>query len=128
MLCQYNECVNYFEKALIYNNQIGLMQALFYNALEKTDQIVYLKNCLNKINISEITDIATKKITLYYRKKYSNDLLTRNQICELEEYICEELKPLVKKGGNDFVQLFKEELLKWVSETTNYKKLYLYEK
>ena len=52
---------------------------------------------------------------------------SKQQIIELEEYICEEIKPLLKNLGSMHKSIFSDEIKKLVSITGDYKKIYLFE-
>ena len=52
----------------------------------------------------------------------------KTQISLLEDYICSEMKPLANRMGKIFKDIFREELMEFIAITTNYKKLYLFEK
>lgn len=126
-LGKYKDTIAYFEKAMQYSSNLGMMVVLFINSLEKTGQIEKLKQMLYNKNIFIKKNKKEKIVWIYYLKKYSSKKLTKSQISELEDYICLELKQNIIKHSPIFEKIFREELLDWVSQTTNYKKIYLFD-
>ena len=65
-----------------------------------------------------------RKITIYYKRKYQSEPLTKKQMSELEDYICEEIKHFLNRMGDLLKNIFLDDLLNYVEKTSNYKKLY----
>ena len=124
---KYEDVIKWYTIILEQNESIGLNYSLLFYALEKTNQEEKIKNILDNVNLSKTKTISEKKILLYYKKKYIYKKQTKQQIIELEEYVCEEIKPLVRNLGEMHRNIFLEELKKLVSITCNYKKIYLFE-
>lgn len=126
-LKRYEEGVDYFLKAMQFNCNMGVMYVLFFHALEKIGNIETLKAILEAKKNIKSNNILERKILNYYRNKYASSELSKTQIAFLEDYICEELTPSVVSTGGVIMSIFKNELLHWVSITTNYKKVFMFE-
>lgn len=122
MLNKFDETIEYLQKAKSQvSDTLGIQSVLLYKSLEKTNQINLLIDIINSINISQLNNTIEKKITNYYKIKYLDNNLSKKRICELEEYICEEIKPIITMMGDLFKNIFLEDLLYYVSQTSNYK-------
>ena len=83
---------------------------------------------INSYDINASTHDYEKKIIMYYRIKYINDLEVKERLKKREDFICEELINVINRNGSMIKNLFKEELMSCVEQTTNYKKVYIFEK
>ena len=127
-LKDYEKTIEYLDRALMNEVTMLGMQAVFlYRSLEKTKQTDRLKALLNQIHLDNIQNEMERKITIYYKRKYQSEPLTKKQMSELEDYICEEIKPFLNRMGDLLKNIFLDDLLNYVEKTSNYKKLYLYE-
>lgn len=127
LLEKYEDVIKWYSIILDQNESIGLNYSLLFYSLEKTNQEELIRNILDNVNLSKTKTISEKKILLYYKKKYMFKKQTKQQIIELEEYICEEIKPLLKNLGSMHKSIFSDEIKKLVSITGDYKKIYLFE-
>lgn len=127
LLEKYEDVIKWYSMILDDNESIGLNYSLLFYSLEKTNQEELIRNILDNLNLSKTKTISEKKILLYYKKKYMYKKQSKQQIIELEEYICEEIKPLLKNLGSMHKSIFSDEIKKLVSITGDYKKIYLFE-
>lgn len=127
MMNKFEETITYLQMAKSdKDDTLGIQAVLLYKSLEKTNKINVLKEIINSIDISKLKNEVEKKITIYYKIKYAKEKLTKSTLNELEEYICDEIKPIVFVMGDLFKNIFLDELLQYTSQTSNYKKLFLY--
>lgn len=123
---KYDEVIQWFSLVLDKSESIELNYVLLFHALEKTNQKDEIIKTLDSIHLSNTKTITEKKFLLYYKLKYKNSNLSKLQITELEDFICDEIKPLLVNLGTLYRTIFLEELKEYVRITSNYKKLYLF--
>ena len=128
-LQKYEESIEYFLKAkqLHQLSSLSIQTLLLYKALEITNQKDRLRSLLAESKLYPTENHVEKKINAYYYLKYDQPFV-KTQISLLEDYICSEMKPLANRMGKIFKDIFREELMEFIAITTNYKKLYLFEK
>lgn len=125
---KYQETIYYLlEAKKIISDTLGVQITFLFYSLEKTNQLDKLKELLENTNIAQLSE-KEKAFFLYYKMKYAQKNLTKKQMSDLEEYICYDLKPSIFMMGRMFKKIFLEDLLYYVSQTSNYKKIYLFEK
>lgn len=127
---KYDEAIIHFEKCRVNNClNIGNANIAFYiHSLEKTNQVDKVIEIINSYDINASTHDYEKKIIRYYRIKHINDLEVKERLKKREDFICEELIDVINRNGSMLKNLFKEELMSCVEQTTSYKKVYIFEK
>lgn len=126
----YKETVYYYSKCFINGKiNIGNANIAFYiDSLEKLNEIDKVLDIIRSYDINKLSIGHETKIIRYYRIKYLNDLDDKERLKKREDFICEELIDLINAHGTLLKNLMKEELMSCVEQTTNYKKVYLFEK
>lgn len=127
-LHKYEEVVQYLLKPIEAGSTIGANYALFFHSLEKLNTITTIKNILNMIDLNKIGNQNEKIVLVYYKMKYETNELTKNRMCDLEDYICLNLGPALKNIGEIHEQIFFDDLKFYISKTANYKKLFTFQK
>lgn len=121
---QYTETEKWMIKAFEMDHSISKNLAILCSALEKTKKYDTLKNVINLTDASKNKTIYGKKIFIYYKLKYEKKKLTKKDILILEDYICNEISPLLSKYGNIHKKIFEEDLIKYVRKTGNFHKYF----
>ena len=93
-------------------------------SLEKIGDINKLKEVLKNTDINSSKAPYGKKVYVYYVLKYKTENKTKKDIIELENYICDILKPYFDTYGQIHKDAFNEDLKEYVKITGNYKKYY----
>lgn len=127
-LAKYKDTYTYLMKAFKFStNSLGNNYLLLFHSLEKLNDIEHIIQILNEIDYKAIIDKTTKTIIKYYSHKYLNGALDKKKICELEDIICEEMKDF-SIFGNFYYNIIFSDLKNYVSKTSNYKKIIIFEK
>ncbi|MBQ7890807.1 MAG: hypothetical protein IJ359_01475 [Erysipelotrichaceae bacterium] len=128
LLGKYDEVILYLTKVLVNEHTtIGINYCLLFYALEKYNQTEIIMNHLNKIDTQKINSKYDSIIINYYRKKYSNEIMTKKNAKELELYICNEVVSVILAAGSMYEEIFRSDMQKYVSFTSNYKNYYIFE-
>ena len=123
-LKKYQETIYYLQEARKYiSDSLGIQITFLFHSLEKTNQLDLLKEILENINAAQLNE-KEKQFFLYYKMKYAQKSLTKKQMSDLEEYICNDLKPTIDIMGDLVENIFLEDLRFYVSNTKNYKRIY----
>ena len=119
-LKKYNKAVENFERVFKYDpNTLILNILLYFNSLEKMKRFEELTTLLEEVDLQKIR--RHKPIFIYYRMKY----IYKSNNKDLEEYIVDNIKPLIPK--NDTYQgVLIEELIHLANSTGDYKVLFNY--
>lgn len=126
-LKKYQETIYYLQEARKYvSDSLGVQITFLFYSLERTNQVDLLKEILENINVAQLSE-KEKVFFLYYKMKYAQKNLTKKQMSDLEEYICNDLKPFINIMGRLVKNIFLEDLRFYVSNTKNYKRIYSFE-
>ena len=87
---------------------LGHDSLFLLTSLEKTNQLLKLKELINNTDVKKMKGKYGKKIVAYYKLKYSSDLSNSKDIVELENYIID-LKPILDIYGSLHKNVFDEE-------------------
>lgn len=123
-LKKYNESSDWLLKAFEVRNNLAKDFVMLFQSLEKINDTKKIKDILNKTNITLSKAPYGKKVYQYYSLKYKKNSLARSDISELEDFICDILKPYFDIYGQIHKDAFNEDLKKYVKITGNYKKYY----
>lgn len=128
MFENYDEVILYLSRSLSNSkSSLGINYSLLFYSLEKHNQTETIKNYLCKIDTSNIQNSNERKIIEYYKKKYNSEDMTKIKVRELEKYICDELTPIIINGGSIYEKIFRDEMRKHVTFSSNYKNYYIFE-
>lgn len=124
--CQknYSIAVNWLLKAFEIRNNLSKDLVMLCKSLEKLEEFNTLKNILKNTDINQMKASYGKKVYQYYFLKHKKEVLTKKDIAELENYICDILKPYFEIYGQIHKDAFNEDLKEYVKITGNYKKYY----
>lgn len=122
----YEETETWMMKAFEINHSIAKNLVILCSALEKMGKIDTIIQILKKTDTSKMKSIYGKKVYIYYKRKYGKAKKTKNDILELEDYICNEIKPFLDTYGSVHKEIFQNDLIQYVKKTKNFEKYYYF--
>lgn len=123
---KYELAVDWLMKAFEEKRFLGKDLVMLCASLEKLGKINLIKQILQDTDCSIAKSAYAKKVYTYYKLKYQKDIKNKKDIIELENYICDTLKPFFETYGQVHKDTFNEDLKEYVKITGNYKKYFLF--
>ena len=123
-LKNYDASINWLLKAFNIRKSLTKDLLILCSSLEKLGKIDELKIILNETDIKSNKSNYSKMIYTYYKIKHQKENKSKQEIIELENYICDILKPYFNTYGQIHKNIFNDDLKEYVKITGNYKKYY----